>query len=178
MATARDNFASSTALIVEDSDLMRELLRNVISSFEFKKVLTVETADAALQILDVNLPDVIVTDWLLGGPSGLDLLKNIRREYPDPERRVPIVMCTAYTDPKRIFRARDAGVNEILAKPFTATRIYSALASCLFTPRHFIDKSSYVGPDRRRRQLPIDFPDRRGRKGGAVVVKEEDTIEL
>jgi len=156
------SFSPYTALIVEDSDLMRNLLRDVLSSFEFQKARTAVSAKAALDLLGSDRFDVVITDWLMEGMSGLEFVNTVRRSFPDPQRRTPLLMCTAYTDKKRIFEARDAGVNEILAKPITASRLYDALSNAIFRIRDFIDTADYVGPDRRRRQIPIDFPDRRG----------------
>ncbi|MEL7028948.1 MAG: response regulator [Pseudomonadota bacterium] len=155
------SFAPYKALIVEDSELMRNLLRDVLNSFEFRKARSVTSAKQALELLSYDEFDVIMTDWLMDGMTGLEFVNTIRGSFEDPQRRTPILMCTAYTDKKRIFAARDAGVDEILAKPITPTRLYDALSHALFRSRTFIDVATYVGPDRRRRQIPISFPERR-----------------
>ncbi|MEM1104330.1 MAG: response regulator [Pseudomonadota bacterium] len=156
------DFSQCRVLIVEDSDLMRSLLRDVLHTFDFKTVTSVSSAEAALTLLESHRYDVILTDWLLTGSTGLDLVKSIRQHGEEPARRTPILMCTAYTDRARLFAARDAGVNEILAKPITPTRLYDSLGQAIYRHRDFIDEAAYIGPDRRRRQIPIDFADRRG----------------
>ena len=156
------DFSTHRALIVEDSELMRALLRNVLSVFAFQQVLAVPSADEAKRRIKTDMPDIIITDWLMEGMAGLDFALGVRRAMPEPERRTPIVLCTAYTDEARVLQARDAGVTEILAKPITPARLYDALAGALFRPRKFITERAYVGPDRRRRTIPIDFEDRRG----------------
>ncbi|MEM8986559.1 MAG: response regulator [Pseudomonadota bacterium] len=156
------NFSDYSVLIIEDSALLRGLLRNIMISFKFNSVTATPTAEDALRWLQNNTPDIILTDWLLDGMAGVDFTRHIRMEMKDPIRRLPIIMCTAYTDRDRILIARDNGVNEILAKPITGSRTYDAFANALEKPREFIDMPTYVGPDRRRRQISIGFPDRRG----------------
>jgi len=57
--------------------------------------------------------------------------------------------------------ARDHGVTEFLAKPFTVQAFFDRLVSVIIRPRAFVDAESYFGPDRRRRQTTISGPDRR-----------------
>lgn len=161
MSEHQHSFNSSTILIIEDSELMRSLIGKVLRAFDFGKIESVEDVASAFAVLERAKTDIVLTDWLLEGPSGLDFASKLRRNYEDPLRRTPIVMCTAYTDLARIFAARDAGVNEILTKPFSPQRMYDALFNALFRPRRFIESADFVGPDRRRKQVPIDFPDRR-----------------
>ena len=155
------SFSPYRALIVEDSDLMRNLLRDVLATFDFRQAISTPTAPEALKRLRQERFDVVLTDWLMEGMNGLEFVNTVRQAFEDPERRTPILMCTAYTDKARIFAARDAGVDEILAKPITPARLYDSLASAIFRTRGFIDGPSYFGPDRRRRQIPISFADRR-----------------
>lgn len=149
---------------------MRLLIGKVLRAFDFGNIESVENVPDAFAALERRKIDIVLTDWLLEGPSGLDFASKLRRNYEDPLRRTPIVMCTAYTDMARIFAARDSGVNEILTKPFSPQRMYDALFNALFRPRSFIETLDFVGPDRRRKQIPIDFPDRRAMAAARVEI--------
>ena len=162
MTAPAHSFKEQQILVIEDSELMRLLISKVLRAYEFGLIKPVAGVSDALAVIRHNPINIILTDWLLEGPSGLDFAIKLRREFDDPLRRLPIVMCTAYTDMKRILAARDAGVNAILTKPFSPQRLYDALFNALFKPRPFVGSADYVGPDRRRKQIPIDFPDRRG----------------
>lgn len=70
-------------------------------------------------------------------------------------------MITGFSEPKRVQEARDMGVTEFLAKPFTIQAIGNKLISIIERQRQFVHTRSYFGPDRRRRQADIDFEDRR-----------------
>ena len=57
------------------------------------------------------------------------------------------------TETQRVVEARDAGINEFLAKPISAKAIYLRIASIIDRPRSFIRTKAYFGPDRRRQNL-------------------------
>jgi DNA-binding NtrC family response regulator len=66
----------------------------------------------------------------------------------------PVIMITGYTTQKRVAEARDAGVNEFLAKPVTARGIIDRITRIVEHPRPYIRTETYFGPDRRRRADP------------------------
>ncbi len=58
-------------------------------------------------------------------------------------------MISHCTDQPRVVAARNAGINEFLAKPFSARDLYQRICSTILNPRPFIRAKNYVGPDRR-----------------------------
>ena len=75
-----------------------------------------------------------------------------------------MTIITGHTEFHRIHEARNAGVNEVLAKPISAQNLYGRVLSVIENPRPFVRSSDYFGPDRRRRDLgpPRGIADRRG----------------
>jgi DNA-binding response OmpR family regulator len=61
-----------------------------------------------------------------------------------------------------VLQARDAGVTEFMAKPVSVKALCARINAIIDSPRPFIRASGYFGPDRRRRALPFNGPDRRG----------------
>ena len=61
-------------------------------------------------------------------------------------------MMTGHTDRKHVIEARDAGVNEFIAKPLTAKALIDRMRSVINNDRHWVKCSSFTGPDRRRRK--------------------------
>ncbi len=74
---------------------------------------------------------------------------------------LPIIMLTANSEPEYVVEARDRGVTEFLAKPFTVDSLYRRLVSVIARPRPFVNAEQYFGPDRRRRQVPHGGRNRR-----------------
>lgn len=82
----------STVLVVDDSAVDRRLVGGLL---EKTLVCTVQYAASGLeglvQISDLR-PDLVVTDLMMPGMDGLELVKNIRTQYPD----LPVVLMTAH----------------------------------------------------------------------------------
>jgi DNA-binding response OmpR family regulator len=92
-------------------------------------------------------------------------------------------MISGYTERAKIEAARDAGVNEFLAKPVTPQSLISRITEIIERPRAFVKTESYAGPDRRRRQTGNFFgPGRRandppGTKGFLEPPRQPVVIE-
>ncbi|WP_426043906.1 hypothetical protein [Caulobacter sp. DWR3-1-2] len=63
-------------------------------------------------------------------------------------------MITGHSTMRRVAEARDAGVNELLAKPVTARGVIDPINLIIEHPRPLIRCENYFGPDRRRRPEP------------------------
>jgi DNA-binding response OmpR family regulator len=87
----------------------------------------------------------------------------VRTAKDSPNPYVPIIMLSGFTEHRRITEARDAGINEFLAKPISAKSIYQRVATIIDNPRPFIRAKNFFGPDRRRQNLgpPRNVPERR-----------------
>jgi DNA-binding response OmpR family regulator len=71
-------------------------------------------------------------------------------------------MATGNTEPRLIAEARDAGVTEVIGKPFTAKALYSRIDGAIQRPRPFVRSETFFGPDRRRHKHAVyDDPLRR-----------------
>ena len=75
----------------------------------------------------------------------------------------PGLVVTGQVHADAIIAARDAGVDEIMAKPVSAGVLASHTHDAVDDRRPFIDMAAYFGPDRRRHDsASYDGPDRRG----------------
>ncbi len=85
--------------------------------------------------------------------DGVDFVRLVRTANDTPNPYVPIIMLTGFTEMRRVTEARDAGINEFLAKPVSAKAIYQRLATIIDNPRPFVRSKTFFGPDRRRQNL-------------------------
>ncbi len=91
-----------------------------------------------------------------------DIARLLRNSPDSPNQMAPVIMITSHATLRRIHEARDAGVNEFLAKPLTARGVLDRLQKIIDHPRPFVRTSDYFGPDRRRKVDPAyDGPPRR-----------------
>lgn len=138
-------------LVVDDNVHMRKLVTTILHAFGIVHVHEAENAKRAWASLrDIN-PDVIVLDWMMDCMSGIELARMLRTANNSPNPFVPIIMLTGHTHIERVREARDAGVNEFLAKPVSVNGIMTRLISVVENPRPFVRTKAYFGPCRRRR---------------------------
>jgi two-component system chemotaxis response regulator CheY len=116
--------------------------------------------------------DIVICDWLMEPMDGNTFTKMIRKSENSSDIYVPIIMLTGHTELTRVVTARDAGVNEFLAKPVSATNIYQRIKMVLESPRQFIRTNDYFGPDRRRRDDPSYKGEERRRSAEDVDIGE------
>lgn len=145
------DFSGLTCLVVDDSRLMGMLLTQTLNSIGIERVFTCGKAQEAIEVLRANDVDLVFLDWEMAGLDGIELLASIRKGDGGLHcRMVPVIMVTAKTAEKDVRVARDAGVTEFLAKPFSAESIVMRLITVVEKPRPFIKAHGYFGPDRRR----------------------------
>lgn len=160
-------------LVAEDNEFMRKILVRMLHGLGVGTVHAVENGQEAVTLLGKFAPDILFTDWLMEPLDGLALLRWVRQSEHSPNRYLPIVMVTGYTDRRRVFQARDAGVHEFLVKPFSVKALATRIESIIERPRPFIRSPDYFGPDRRRRQDPhYSGPERRAALRDAAAVEE------
>jgi CheY-like chemotaxis protein len=138
-------------LVVDDNVHMRKLVVTILQAFGVKQVFEADSAERAWTTLREVNPDVIVQDWVMEGKSGLELARMIRTMPEAPNAFVPLIMLTGYTSANHVRQARDAGVNEFIAKPVAAKTMMARLVSVIEYPRPFVRTDVYFGPCRRRR---------------------------
>ncbi|TAH33116.1 MAG: response regulator [Alphaproteobacteria bacterium] len=159
-------------LVVDDSRSMRSLVIEILRELGVGRVNYAPDGASAMKMIDPQSNrssgfeetfsfDIIISDWMMEPVSGIELLKWIRAHKVESIRYTPFIMLTGYSDQKRIFEARDAGITEFLAKPISVKSLTEHLLTVIDRPRKFIISEKFMGPDRRRRVAPIDFPDRR-----------------
>jgi CheY-like chemotaxis protein len=117
-------------LVVEDHDdarryvelFLRQLGANVIGA---------RNAVDGLEAFKTQSPAVVVTDILMPGGDGFQLLREIRAFDRGREAAVPVIAMTALVSPADGRRILDAGFNAYLRKPFTPDGLFEAIATVL-----------------------------------------------
>ncbi len=112
-------------LVVDDEKNMRLSLQTVLAD-EGYAVRTVESAEAALELLAREEVFMVITDARLGGMSGYEFLGKARTQWPE----LPILIITAYATPKLAVEAIKAGAIDYLPKPFAPEELLDAVARC------------------------------------------------
>lgn len=157
------DFSRLRILVVDDNVFMRRLLRDLLRSVSVKNENIREAfdGDSGLTAMRVGSTDLIISDLNMDPVDGTTLIRNIRWSEGGWDQFVPIIVCTGHSESRHILGARDAGATEILRKPFTAKSLYHRIQVIIEKPRPFIRTDDFIGPDRRRQDLPFKGEDRR-----------------
>jgi two-component system, chemotaxis family, chemotaxis protein CheY len=164
-------------LVVDDNDFMRKLVAKMLLSFGIRSVIEAGDGAEALRIASEISIDVIVTDYRMPGLDGFEFCRTVRRR-PTPRRAVPILLMSGHTERALVERARDAGFDEVLAKPLAPRTLHQKVLTSLSRPRPFIDADAYAGPCRRRRTELIIQACRRMGEADRVVISHADIAAL
>jgi len=99
--------------IIDDDKSIRWVFEKALArtDLEFK---TFASVAEALNALEREQPQVVVSDIRMPNGSGLDFLSEIKQKYPD----IPVIIMTAYSDLESAVAAFQGGAFEYLAKPF------------------------------------------------------------
>ena len=170
------NLEKISVLIVDDSPHIRQLLRGILFAFGCKTVKEAPDVKTALSILLTSNVDILICDWNMEPMSGIELVKKIRNGENFPNPFLPIVMLTGHTRHERVIEARDAGVDEFIAKPISAQNIYDHIKNIIDNPRPYVRSPTYFGPDRRRKQIPFEGEERRIAKPDFTKIPEKKKL--
>ena len=145
------NLQNIQILLVEDNQPMLKLIKTVLLSFGVGNVITALNGEEAFKEFCLFNPDLVITDWMMSPCDGLQLSEMIRTDPKSPNKFVPIILMTGFSEKRRVLSARDGGVTEFMVKPFNTRDLYRRLHKIIEAPRQFVKCEEYFGPDRRRK---------------------------
>lgn len=118
-------------MVVEDDNAMCMLIVQLLRDMEFEEVHYFDHARDALQALIRRPVDILISDWVMPGVSGLNLLKTLRKSPDRRIARVRFLMLTGHSDEEKVRDAVDAGVDGFMAKPISPDVFYSRVESVM-----------------------------------------------
>ncbi|MES9997383.1 response regulator [Desulfovibrio aminophilus] len=100
-------------LLVEDERIIALEMKVFLQRLGYQVAASLATGEQALADAPAIRPDLVLMDIMLAGDlDGIETARRLRAVCP-----VPVVYCTAYTDPETMRRAQDTGPAGILTKP-------------------------------------------------------------
>ena len=103
---------SSKILILDDSSTRRKVLYSSLS-INNNQVITTNTIDKAIAILEDNSFDLILVDLILKNETGFDAVKAIRKV----EKNIPIIVYSSIGDRKNVYKVLELGASDFLWAP-------------------------------------------------------------
>ncbi|MFP4521422.1 MAG: ATP-binding protein [Fibrobacterota bacterium] len=110
-----ENFrGTETVLICDDEEMITELLGEILKSLGYKTVECISSSEALARFTDSpGKFDVLITDQVMPGMTGLELIRRIKLKRPD----IPVMLCTGYGSGVSKEMALKTGVSTFLMKP-------------------------------------------------------------
>ncbi|MBV9169020.1 MAG: response regulator transcription factor [Chloroflexi bacterium] len=112
-------------LLVDDDRELVELLAFALTRAGLDPI-RAHDANSALRVFEERHPDLVVLDINLGGSSGLDVLKDLRRIS-----ELPVIMLTALDSEEDKVRGLDLGADDYLTKPFSHRELIARIRAQL-----------------------------------------------
>jgi DNA-binding response OmpR family regulator len=107
-------------LIAEDEKISRRILEMTLTKAGYDAV-AVEDGVKALESIQKDVPDLLITDWMMPELDGLELCRRIRTL--NLTSYVYIIVLTALTQKEKIIEGLDAGADDYITKPFERTEL-------------------------------------------------------
>ncbi len=119
---------SGSVLFVDDEETLVELGKLLIESLGYR-VTAVKNSTEAFKIFsaDPDAFDLVITDYTMPGMTGYDLAKKILAL----RHKIPIILCTGFSESISEEKAKAAGIREFIMKPFTLEQIAGSIHSAV-----------------------------------------------
>lgn len=116
----------SKVLVVDDSEFMRKVLRNILEAGGHK-VIEARNANEALDRYVREGADVITMDIVMPDLDGIEAVKRLK----GANKRARIIMISALGHQKTVMRSLEAGAVDFIIKPFTADDVLESVNAVL-----------------------------------------------
>lgn len=122
----------SRILLVEDNADLRGYLSRLLS--RYYDVMTVDDGHAALAAIHAQRPDLVLTDVMMMGINGVELVRILRQD--SRTMTLPVIILSARATEEARIEGLKAGADDYLVKPFSARELVARLASQLAQSEH------------------------------------------
>jgi putative nucleotidyltransferase with HDIG domain len=125
-------------LIVDDEEMIRELLLSALHQEGYVCHLA-SNVDEAFTILSEHPVDLVISDIMMPGRSGVELLRDIKKVDTD----IAVLMVTGLSDMNTALECIRLGADDYIAKPFSINRVFLTVKNLIEKRMLAIDKKNY-----------------------------------
>lgn len=117
-----------SVLIVEDEPAQREVLAYNLGAEGFRVVLAGDGEEAMLLVQE-EMPDIIVLDWMMPNLSGIEVCRRLKSR--PKTRAIPIIMLSARSEEVDKVRGLETGADDYVIKPYSVKELMARVRSQL-----------------------------------------------
>jgi two-component system chemotaxis response regulator CheY len=104
-------------LVVDDMLTMRKIIKKALTAIGFEDVTEVKDGQEAIDALELESYELVISDWNMPNVNGIELLQMMRSK--DNLKLIPFVLLTAESDGWQVSAVIEKGVDNYIVKPFT-----------------------------------------------------------
>jgi len=108
-------------LVLDDSNIMRNVLVKCLIEIGFPKAVITEAASGveAIRLVNSNTFNLVILDIVMDGVDGIAVLKEIKKVQPAAK----VVMCSTCSKSKTVRDLIDLGMDDFIVKPYTREKL-------------------------------------------------------
>lgn len=152
-------------LIVDDFELARKIIRNIVEEYGYTVVGEASTGEEAVAAYDRLKPEFVIMDIVMPKMDGIDATVQIMKKY----KAARIVMCSAMNKAPVILESIKAGAWDFVSKPLSSIRLIQALE------RDLDDNHSFK---RERIKDIVTIIDKRFKEKASSIAMKQEEIDL
>lgn len=118
---------AKSILVVDDNPQIRNYLKQILTPKYH--VTTVDSAEAALAIIQKVQPDLVISDVVMGGMNGVDFCKYIKTD--EELKHIPVLLLTAGTSEDVKLKGAEVGADDYITKPFDNDYLLARISGIL-----------------------------------------------
>lgn len=113
-------------LVVEDSRTQAEFIRYVLETEGYDVTLAADGTEA-IRRMEVDTPDIVLTDIMMPGIDGYELCRRIKQQNPD----TPVILVTSLFDPADVLKGLASGADNFIVKPVDPEHVRSQIEAVM-----------------------------------------------
>jgi DNA-binding response OmpR family regulator len=126
VSRGEDQVIQRRILVVDDDPRLLHIVQMYLAIEEFD-VVTALNGEDGLREVESNKPDLVILDIMMPGMDGVEMCRRLRTN-PDTAA-IPVLMFSALSGDEDVERARHAGANHLITKPFNLVGLGSVVRS-------------------------------------------------
>lgn len=116
----------TTILVVDDTEVNLTLIQNLLGYSGQYEIVTARDGLEALKIMQQQTIQLLIVDWMMPNMDGIQLIKAIREQFPEPYRY--IIMLTGKQERDAVITGLAAGADDFLPRPFNSRELEARVA--------------------------------------------------
>jgi len=167
-----------SVLLAEFNPQFRSAIRSILLYHQFSKITEVTDSKSFIDANRASSFDVILLDSSIPNLDAIAVTRFIHSGKLGVNRASVIILLSHRSDLTFVYEAREAGVTEIVAKPFSSAALMARISNALEKPRPFISSEGYSGPCRRTGEVESFIEPPKERIGDHLAARSDDLLIL